>query len=248
MANAATLFLLALAGGFLFAYNCHYTSYLASRVQGQALLLLTACYAVGLLFLSRLTLTMLEWLYRGDTSLILIRCGWEALAGPLDIPALPTFVGAFFYAPILAWVANEAYDADEASDRVIREYGGDAEKLLSRYLSNVELVSVTLDNRKVYIGWPTYTPGLRRDAEDFRLLPALSGYRDEKTLKLGYTTYYVDILDKIEEGELKGTDTEVLDARDLEIVIPLERVASLGPFSLDIPQEEFRLPTKYSET
>jgi hypothetical protein len=179
--------------------------------------------------------------------LALIHRVWDDLAGPLGIAALPTFVLAFLYAPVLARVANEFYNRDEAADRIIRDYGSDMEKLLSRYLSNVELVSVTLANRKVYIGWPTYSPGLRRETKDFRLLPALSGYREEKTLDLNYTTYYVDIMDKIEEGELKSADTENLDARDLEIVIPLDSVTSLGPYSLDIPQQEFRLPARYKK-
>lgn len=236
MANAATLFLLALAGGFVFAYRCHYTSYLASRVQGQTLLLLAAAYAVGLLVLSRLTLVIaspicevpcLSWI-----------CGlWDTLAGPLDVPALPTFFGAFLWAPVFAWIVNLLYDADKASDRIIREYGGDTEKVLSKYLANVELVYVTLDNRQVYVGWPTFTPGLRRETEDVRILPVLSGYRDEKTLEVDYTTFYADVVDRVEEGQVEGVDVS-----DLVVVIPLSRVVSLGPFSLNIPREWFNVP------
>jgi hypothetical protein len=236
MANTATLFLLALAGGFVFAYRCHYTSYLASRVQGQALLLLAAAYAVGLLVLSRLTLTLIPLLY-SDPWLCLVRGAWDALAGPLHNRALPTFVGAFLWAPVLAWIVNEFYDRDEASDYVIMQYGGDTEKLLSNNLANVELIYVTLENRQVYIGWPTYTPGLRRDTEDFRILPVLSGFRDEQTLEVDYTTYYPDVLDRVDNGEIGG-----VQADDLEVVIPLNRVISLGPFSLDIPQEWFKVP------
>ncbi len=33
------------------------------------------------------------------------------------------------------------------------------------------MVLVTLERRKVYIGWPMYSPGLRRETKDFRILP-----------------------------------------------------------------------------
>lgn len=238
MANAATLFLLALAGGFLFAYRCHYTSYLASRVQGQALLLLTACYAVGLLILSRLTLTIVSLICSGPW-LSWVQGAWDDLVGPLDVAALPTFFGAFVWAPILAGIVNRLYDADKASSRVIREYGGDTEKVLFKYLANVELVYITLDNRQVYVGWPTYTPGLRRETEDVRVLPILSGYRNENTLEVDYTTFYADVVDRVEEGRVTGVDVS-----DLVVVIPLHRVVSLGPFSLSIPREWFDVPSE----
>src|SRR5215213_5282620 len=172
MANTATLFVLALAGGFLFAYLCHYTSYLASRVEGQRLVFFTAGYAVGLLVWSRLTLIVPLLTFR-DCWLAAISDVWKFAVGPVHHPALATFFGAFVWAPILAWGVNRIYPYDRASDRAIEKYGGDTEKLLSRYITNTELVSITLDNRKVYIGWPTYTPSLRRETEDFRLLPVL---------------------------------------------------------------------------
>jgi hypothetical protein len=238
MANTATLFVLALAGGFLFAYLCHYTSYLASRVEGQRLVFFTAGYAVGLLVWSRLALIVPLLTFR-DCWLAAISDVWKFAVGPVHHPALATFFGAFVWAPILAWGVNRIYPYDRASDRAIEKYGGDTERLLSRYITNTELVSITLDNRKVYIGWPTYTPSLRRETEDFRLLPVLSGYRGEKTLELRYTTYYADILDQVEEGEVQSIDT-----RDLEVVIPLEEITSLGPYSLNIPQDAFRLPSE----
>jgi hypothetical protein len=98
------------------------------------------------------------------------------------------------------------------------------------------LVSVTLDNRKVYIGWPVYSPDTRRETKDFRLLPAVSGYRDEQTLELNLTTQYFEILEKVRNESIDG-----LKANDFEVMLPLENVVSVGLFSLAIDQQLFKI-------
>ncbi len=100
------------------------------------------------------------------------------------------------------------------------------------------LVSVTLSNRKVYVGWPVYTPDPRRETRDFRLLPALSGYRNEKTLELQFTTQYINVYQRIQSGAISG-----VDADDFEIAIPLDEVVSANLFSLEIDQQLFEIPT-----
>src|SRR3712207_6582547 len=47
-------------------------------------------------------LTILPLVCQGP-SLSWMRGAWDALAGPLDIPALRTFFGALLWAPVLAW-------------------------------------------------------------------------------------------------------------------------------------------------
>jgi len=59
------------------------------------------------------------------------------------------------------------------------------------------------------------------------------------TLEVDYTIYYPDVLDTVDAGEIEG-----VQADDLEVVIAMDRVISLGPFSLDIPQEWFNLPAE----
>ena len=53
MESSASLLAFVLAGAFLFLYLCHYTGYLASRMEGRQLVFLVGAVAVGLLFLSR---------------------------------------------------------------------------------------------------------------------------------------------------------------------------------------------------
>jgi hypothetical protein len=54
--------------------------------------------------------------------------------------------------------------------------------------------------------------------EGFKLLPTVSGYRDDKTLELHFTTRYIGIYQRINRGEIMG-----MVAEDFEIAIPWKR-------------------------
>ena len=236
MENSASLFLFILAGAFIFAYGCHYTSYLASRMAGRQLLFLVAYIAAALLLVSRLLLLFMQWLFPEEV-LKLVTQGWTWLVEPFNVTGLPTFVAAFLLAPLLAILANRIYGADKASTRAIRRYAGERERLLYDAMRKERLVLITLASRKAYIGWPVHTPDLRHETEDFRLLPAISGYRDEQTLELHQTTQYVTVYESIRNGEIKN-----LQAKDFEIAVPLEQVVTAVLFSLDMSQDLFGMP------
>lgn len=93
-ASIPLLVLLALAGGFTFAVLCEHTRYTSLRGEGQQLYFYAAVFAVILIFVSRIFMTVAELLApplieKGAKSLS------ANLSGPLDSPALPTFFLAF---------------------------------------------------------------------------------------------------------------------------------------------------------
>ena len=98
------------------------------------------------------------------------------------------------------------------------------------------MVLVMLERRKVYIGWPMYSPGLRRETKDFRILPAASGFRDEHNLTLELTAQYLDAYEKVKRRELPDHVT----AADLETVLPKKDVVSANLFELDLDQGIFK--------
>lgn len=233
MTTTASFLLFVLAGAFLFLYVCHYTSYLASRTEGRQLLFRVAAVAAILVLLSRIAIVVGEAILPSSI-LGFVSFIWSALFSTFEVPDLPVYVGAFLLGPALAWLVNAFYDADRASTRAIKQYGSDMERLFLRAMESESLVSVTLDNRKVYIGWPVYSPNLRYETNDFRLIPSVSGYRDEQNLGLELPTQYLDIYEKMRRGEV----TEV-QGEDFEFVISLDRVVSANVFSLDIDQHLF---------
>lgn len=81
-----------------------------------------------------------------------------------------------------------------------------------------------------------FTPDPRSTAEELRLLPAVSGYRDEETLRLEFTTEYYPAYELINTDPALG-----LEAADFEIVVPLDKLASVNLFLLDIDQGLFEI-------
>ncbi len=232
MSDAAAFLLFVLSGAFVFLYRCHYFSYLASRTEGRQLLFRVAAAAACLVIFSHLLLRF----GGGVPGQSFVRAAWR-FASPPDIPLLPVYLTAFVLGPILASLVNLFHNADRASTRAIRRYGTDKERLLFSAMENRTLVSVTMESRKVYIGWPVYSPDLRHETNDFRLLPVLSGYRKEDNLSLELTTQYLNVYDQINKGTIKG-----LEAKEFEVVLPLEKVVSANLYELALDQEDFRMP------
>jgi hypothetical protein len=69
----------------------------------------------------------------------------------------------------------------------------------------------------------------------------LSGYRDEKTQELRFTTQYNGVYRRIDNGSIRG-----LRPNDFEIVIPIDEVASVNLFS-PINQDLFKMSAVPSE-
>lgn len=236
-ASVSALLLLALVGGFLFTYRCHVFSYQAARVEGQRLLFVAAGWAVILLIASRLLLLAAPYIF-AEYLVNSVARFWGALVEPVAGIALPTFFGALVLGPTLAWSVNQFYRPKAAGARAVQKYGGELEKLLYRAWRDELLVSVNLENRKVYVGWPIFTPDPRRNTEDLRLLPALSGYRSEADLRLNFTTQYFPAYRRIADSPSLG-----LRAADFAIAIPLSNLVSVNLFSLKVPQSLFQIPS-----
>ena len=71
-------------------------------------------------------------------------------------------------------------------------------------------------------------------AEHFGLLPVRSGYLDAATLHPSFTTEYGPVYERIIENTLRG-----LDMADFEVLLPMDKVVVIRPFSLEVPQELF---------
>ena len=132
---------------------------------------------------------------------------------------------------------------EKVSTNIINEHGSQLELFLYDAVIEAQLLFVALDNKKVYVGWATLPPKLktRLDAatEHFGFLPVRSGYLDQVDLEPAYTTEYGPVYERILEGKLKG-----LDMADFEILLPMDKVVVIRPYSLDVPQELFSLDPK----
>src|SRR5829696_9044855 len=237
-ATISALLLLAVAGGFLFAQFCYVTRFPFRRMEGQQIYLGSAAAAVVLLVLSRLIFFALKngvlGHYKSE-----IRGAWTDFVGPLQMPGLlAAFAGAFLLGPLCAVLINVFFiSRAAASDFAVRKFGSELEKFALDAMEQALPVSVTLENRKVYVGWVADAPVVepRKDVEAYlKLVPLRSGYRDDESLRLHITTHYEHIYQRIEGGEqFKKQDGTPLHLYDFVIVLAVDKIVSIGRHALD---------------
>ena len=233
------MLLLALAGGFIFAFLWQRTWYLSLRSEGQQLYLLAAVFAIPLLLASRLLLwgtsyfcaPLAEW----------VGGKWAALAGPLHVSVLPTFSLAFVLG-LTPLLLNLFSDRDELAGKIIMKYGSQSEKFFYETMTHKLPVAVALENRKVYVGYAwRVSPLDPRRVEDYavRFLPVLSGYRDEQDMKLHFTTRYTEIYRQIRKKE-----RDDLSLEDFLIVLPVKNIVSVNLYAIGVNPELFEMPPR----
>lgn len=234
--------LLAVAGGFLFAFMCLRARYPSLRGEGQQLYLFAVAFAVPLLLVSRIVFWVADLLLPRKAQIAIIGV-WEDIAGPLNTPALPTFILAFVLGPLAAMLWNSRTDKAGFSANVVEVEGSQLEKFLYDAMLTRRLLFVALENRKVYVGWAISAPIPRplrwSIKEHLMFLPARSGYLDGAAMKPEYTTEYGTVYAQIIEGsrEVRGLKTS-----DFQIVILLEQLVVVRPWSLDLNPEMFVFP------
>ncbi|MFL6194641.1 MAG: hypothetical protein ACJ75H_10760 [Thermoanaerobaculia bacterium] len=231
------LLLLPLLGGFWFVHFCYFFRFRAQRLDGYRLLLESAFF--GLLFIVPARLITYYWPRAFDTGR-LARQEWADLWGGAPLSGTATL--SLLLGLISPFVINLTYAVQQrlqeggewpaaeepaevllpakvrALDWAIRNSGTYLHQLLHKSVLQQVPVLITLQNRKVYVGYVAESPNLKPENQYLWLLPALSGHRDDKTLKVEFDAVYPNPEDL--PADL-GIEEE-----DLLLTIPLSEVKS----------------------
>ncbi len=239
------LLLLPLLGGFWFVHFCYFFRFRAQRLDGYRLLLESAFFGLLLIIPARLITYYWPFYFEKGRS---VRMEWghlwpgSPLSGTATVALLLGLVAPFainwIYAMCIQLKKEEepwrfysdTQDPDtaieeflrpareKALERAIESSGIYLHQLLHRAVVEEVPVLVTLQNRKIYVGYVTELPNLKLDNPYVWLLPGLSGHRDDKSLKVELDLTYPD--PKKLPGELGITDDDLL------LTIPLAEVKS----------------------
>lgn len=90
---------------------------------------------------------------------------------------------------------------------------------------------LTLSNRKVYIGLPRRVSDWKNpdpSGQHLYFLPVLSGFRDERSLKMEITTDYAEAYSNIQG---------IREMADLEMIVPVHEIIHAQPFDPDFYKE-----------
>jgi hypothetical protein len=213
--------ILPLLGGYIFTSCWNPTRFSASRYSGQRLLLhaavaglvwLTVAFLLTILLAPR-TAGFSEW--------------WSQLV-PFEYAGtslLSFLLGAVAWAP-----ANLFFDRDQYAARAVEMRGDFLEILLDKALEETEQIMVTLSNGKVYVGFVTSNVDPSFDRKYMRMMPMLSGYRDEHTKDFVITNDYARVYQELiteESPELENADR-------FQLVIPVQEIMSASLFDPDV--------------
>lgn len=142
------------------------------------------------------------------------------------------FVGLFVWAASIPLTLTQKHPllwmVNRRINKILRK--NEFERLVMHSIKAESLLLVTLDSRKSYVGLPadTFDLGHPDTAKKYlRILPLLSGYRNSSDMDFVITRDYLEVLsDDSPENEEKW--------RNLEIVIPVDKITTLQEFDLDL--------------
>ncbi len=251
--DITALLILPLVGGYIFSRTCNAIRFRTVREDGHRLYFRAAFYGAFLFAataLIRLYLVAKFPAYREWENELreVIQPALKESKGPdtwvISVICIGSLVlGAVFWVPLnmlffwrSVWLL-QAVEEDEF------------ESLLHRALSRASPVAFTMENKKVYVGFvvKTYEPNMLR--KTIRLLPLMSGFRNESG-KIEFTTFYDEAYRTVGIASLGDGETLAEDAvnhvveqdsegetnlslTDFEIVLPIDRVHSAGLFDIN---------------
>lgn len=201
-------------GGYWFLTHLHYTRYRTVRDSGYHLLFRSAFVGVFLFICAQGVLLAL------NKFLPAVSSWWQPyVPAPYSDAAILSVLLGF----VLPWVGNHFFNEERAAQKVAQDSGDFVELLIADAIERQQLVEISLQSGKSYIGLALFS-GIGQDNDaDIVIIPVASGYRDQETRELVITTYYSPVLNEVLEK--LG-----LNYADFRIVIPMSQIVSARLF------------------
>ena len=156
---------------------------------------------------------------------------WSAISPVENIgtPALSCAIGIFAF-----WICNLV--VTPLAGAAFLNFNGRTntlQRLIFESLALYQMIAITLQDGKVYIGWARSGFAQIESADGYFLfLPIFSGFRDKDTKELNITTRYNDVFEDLRSKNFSETDFK--EALCLfEKVIPVKEIRYAGRFDED---------------
>ena len=99
--------------------------------------------------------------------------------------------------------------------------------LIHESMKSKHLIEVTLNSRKVYIGFPVEFE-LGADEGDLAFVPVFSGYRNPENQQLHMTMFYTKVSRDLEDLPPDNTDWK---PEQFRLILPMREIVSLRTFN-----------------
>lgn len=238
---AEVFLILPLIGGYIFVSRFYPTSFKAAREEGHKLYFRSAFYGAVFFVAGSLVAVILQ---SSEINLLIPEDFWKAIfpwletnisGAPLSQLAVPSAL-SIVVSLVSLGVFNSLYSLPFEFSRqlkvnqVFKEItadGNDFEEILFKAQVNTKLVQITLDSRKVYVGFCTSLFDPSSPRKWVGLLPVLSGYLDQEKFELTFTVDYRDVISKVQVGD---PSVSHLDVDDFTIALPVDHIQTARIF------------------
>lgn len=134
---------------------------------------------------------------------------------------------------VIAYLFTQVYNIWLSKDEehigdAIKEVGNEMEFLIRECFYDKEMILVTLNTGKFYVGYSESLP-IPSVTKYIKLMPMLSGYRDERQM-LVFTTHYTKIYADFSISQ----SIPDLEELNLKVILNFESIVSVSTFKLEL--------------
>jgi hypothetical protein len=240
--DVALLLILPVLGGYYFTSNWNFTKYRCAREDGHRLYFRAALYGTFLFLIAHLLRVMLlnvsGWYVSFENSVVNLIQPLLKKPDAANLASNPSVVVVTaVYALVLgllSWIPlNMFFKVGPSLLRAVKD--DDFERLIQSAVLRRMPLSVTMDNKKVYVGFVVTTSDPAHVRKTLGILPLVSGYRDDVG-RVNFTTFYSAIYKAMKRDS--ETELSHLSPDDFEVVLPIEKIQSANLFDF-VAYEEF---------
>lgn len=241
--DTVLLFALPLVGGLIFCSNWNFTRWRVAREDGHRLYFRAVFFGALIFVLVAVAHTHVEQTSPQYAKAVKFvkdfvrpiakeKTSAEAVADLTTICLISMVAGL-----PLAWFLNIFFRKSYWLRRAIKR--DVLEAFLLDAADSDNSIAVTMDDQKVYVGYIVENSDPTEDRKCIRLLPLMSGYRNE-THKVTFTTFYTELYGSVgsrNQGEPLPAPLEHLTPEDFITVLPADRITSYRRFDASAYRE-----------
>jgi len=235
MSVALFILLPILLSGYIFASNANVFSYNIMRLEGYHLYFKSATYGTYFVFLSSVIVIVFHYQLTGSFLEPYISSIKDELNSTFSVTETPIFelILVSFISIVLSikLVSICNFIFDEKFSHFLNIKNDDFELLLLRAMEKEDLVQVTMENGKVYVGFVIRGFKPKEERKHLRILPIYSGYRDDVG-KVHHTTGY-EIVTNALTNDVGDEDQRKEILIDFELILPVSEIKSAHIFRSD---------------
>ena len=147
---------------------------------------------------------------------------------PIKSPYAGTSLFVLIFSIGFTEISNLFLDEKKHVVKAIKSIGNEFELMLKSSFTDNKLLLFTLNNGKIYIAWVKELP-IPAVSKYVRIIPIISGYRDEQR-NVVFTTHYLSVYaEYISDGKIKS-----IEELDTDIILNSDDIVTVSFFDIDM--------------